>query len=317
MQRLEAGQLVSQCATLAGLLEVSGYPKPGNVHRTQDFAETRYEHFLAGSVATAPIYHLLAINGFDVIDGLVDWKDIEVGRYILLATRESLKWQTGGNVNLGVALLFSPLAAAGGAALCNDEYIDPIELRNYLSRVINSTVPVDSLNVYRAIRLAMSPKVLGKSMYMDVLDDESQKKIMDERLNLLDIFEKCADRDSICREWVSDFKIVFEIGYPNLKKYVEIYDDINKATVNTFLKILSEQPDSLIRRKKGMVAAEQVSSRAKKILEVGGASSVEGLKMLQEFDNELHNEQGVKNPGTTADLTAASIFILLMEGWRP
>jgi triphosphoribosyl-dephospho-CoA synthase len=317
MLRMEAGTIISRCATLAGLLEVSGYPKPGNVHRTQDFAETRYEHFLAAAVATAPSYNLLAIKGFDALEGLIDWRDIEIGKIILHATMESLKWQTGGNVNLGIILLFAPLAAAGGASLCNNDYVDPNKLRKHLSLVINATSSIDSVNVYKAIASATSPRVLGESMEIDVFDDSSKRKILDEGLNLLDIFRKCAARDSICSEWVSDFNIVFKIGYPHLKKFLRIYDDINKATVNTFLKILSEQPDSLISRKIGVGVAKQVSARAKDILEVGGASSIQGLKMLNEFDIELQKEQGVKNPGTTADLTAASLFILLMEGWRP
>jgi triphosphoribosyl-dephospho-CoA synthetase len=39
--------------------------------------------------------------------------------------------------------------------------------------------------------------------------------------------------------------------------------------------------------------------------------------MLWELDGELQEAGGVLNPGTTADLTAASIFVALLEGWRP
>jgi len=37
---------VSRIAELASVLEVSGYPKPGNVHRTRDFDDMVYEDFL-------------------------------------------------------------------------------------------------------------------------------------------------------------------------------------------------------------------------------------------------------------------------------
>jgi triphosphoribosyl-dephospho-CoA synthetase len=54
---------VSKCLQLALLLEVSAYPKPGNVHRNADFNDTRYEHFLASAVAVAPYFELSAKKG--------------------------------------------------------------------------------------------------------------------------------------------------------------------------------------------------------------------------------------------------------------
>ena len=43
-----------RCVNLASLLELSGWPKPGNVHRMQNFKDTRFEHFLAGIAAIQP-----------------------------------------------------------------------------------------------------------------------------------------------------------------------------------------------------------------------------------------------------------------------
>jgi triphosphoribosyl-dephospho-CoA synthetase len=43
-----------RCINLASLLEVAGWPKPGNVHRTKDFENTRFEHFLIGITAIQP-----------------------------------------------------------------------------------------------------------------------------------------------------------------------------------------------------------------------------------------------------------------------
>ena len=80
MGRHMAGDLVGRCASLAALLEVSAYPKPGNVHRTRDFPDTKYEHFLAGSVAMGPAMSGLAVRGFDAAEGRIGWEDVEVGR---------------------------------------------------------------------------------------------------------------------------------------------------------------------------------------------------------------------------------------------
>jgi triphosphoribosyl-dephospho-CoA synthase len=81
--------------------------------------------------------------------------------------------------------------------------------------------------------------------------------------------------------------------------------------------ILSQYPDSLITRKSGGAQAVEVSKKARTILEAGGASTVEGRKLLWGLDEELHGAEGGLNPGTTADLTAAALFVSLLEGWRP
>ena len=200
MRRHEAGDLVARCATLAALLEVSAYPKPGNVHRLHDLPGTSFEHFLAGSVAMDPAMRRLALGGYDARGGSASWKDVEVGTRILEATRDALNWQRGGNVNSGVVLLFAPLAAAGGSALYVDEHVGVKELREALKRVIRSTTPDDAVAVYGAIRLAVPPKVLGDVEEFDVLDEASVERIREEGLTLLDVFRRCAPRDSICLE---------------------------------------------------------------------------------------------------------------------
>jgi triphosphoribosyl-dephospho-CoA synthase len=317
LRQCEAGDLVGRCASLAALLEVSSYPKPGNVHRARDFPDTRYEHFLAGGVALGTAMRSLAMRGFDAEERKIGWEDVGVGRLAFKAVNDSLVWQGGGNVNLGVALLFSPLSAAGGAVLHDDEAIEASALRSKLKEVLHSTTPDDVVHVYEAIRLAMTPRTLGEAEELDVRDDASLERIRDEGLTLLDVFRCCAGRDSICDEWVSDFEITFEIGHPYLKESLEESVDINSSMVNTFLYILARQPDSLIARKVGQRRAAEVSERARLILDEGGSGSERGLEMLWELDRDLQEAGGKLNPGTTADMTAASIFIVLLEGWRP
>ena len=60
-----------------------------------------------------------------------------------------------------------------------------------------------------------------------------------------------------------------------------------------------------------------MSDKAREILQAGGKSSEKGTKMLWSLDEELKQEKGLLNPGTTADLTAASLLVLLLSGWRP
>jgi triphosphoribosyl-dephospho-CoA synthase len=317
MRRDRAGDYVARCASLATLLEVSAYPKPGNVHRTRDYPDTTYEHFLAGSVAMGPAMRLLALCGYDASSSSIQWEEIGVGRAVMEATTESIAWQRGGNVNLGIILLFSPLAAAAGATLYQHDEIDPLVLRKYLREVVKSTTPEDSLHLYAAINLAMTPRTLGKAEELDVSDKASKDRILSEGITPPLIFRICMDRDTICREWVTNFELTFETGLPYLKRALEDTGEVNISIVDTFLLILSETTDSLITRKSGVEKAKEVSQKAMKVLESGGAGSLKGLEMLQELDEELHAARGDLNPGTTADLTATSIFVALLEGWRP
>lgn len=318
MGKAETAELVSRCAMLAALLEVSAYPKPGNVHRTRDFPGTRYEHFLAGSIALSQAMRVLALKGFEAEERAIGWHDLEIGKNILRAVTDSLGWQSGGNVNLGVVLLFAPLAAAAGASIDEEKRADVVKLRERLGEeVLDSTTPDDAQAVYEAIRLAMTPRVLGEVEDLDVRDDSALIRIQKEGLTLKDVFKRCAERDSICREWVTDFEATFDLGYPYLVKSLGSAGDVNTAVVDTFLFILSKLPDSLIRRKRGLEWALKVSERAKLTLDEGGSGSVNGKEMLIHLDDELQGAGGDLNPGTTADLTAASLFVALLEGWRP
>jgi triphosphoribosyl-dephospho-CoA synthase len=312
----EIGDYVSRCASLAALMEVSAYPKPGNVHRTRDLPGTHFEHFLAGGVAIGPDMRELALKGRDAFSGALGWDQINVGRSVLNAVVDSLEWQRGGNVNLGIVLLFAPIAAAAGATLHESASIDVMDLRDNVEKVVGSAVSDDMVDIYKAINIAMSHETLGNVKELDITDEDSRERIKDERISPLEVFKKCAERDAICREWVTGFQMTFEVGYPKLKSSLN-KGSVNDAVINTFMYILSKYPDSLITRKSSAAQAAEVSQQAKTILEAGGASTDKGRTLLWTLDEELHEAKGVLNPGTTADLTAAAIFISLLEGWRP
>ena len=303
---------VGNCASIAALLEASAYPKPGNVHRLNDLENTSYEHFLAGSVSLGSTMGRLAERSYN----LEDWESIGLGRCIRDAVDEMFIWQNGGNIHLGVILLFAPLAAAAGATFLDKEF-DVMRLKEYTQQIISRATSRDSVDIYAAIERAMSQKNLGSTEDLDVNDQQSIKRIIKENITPLKIFELCKDRDMICHEWVTGFSTIFEKGYPHLRYRIKSGADINDATIDTFLSILTEYPDSLIQRKMGRDAAQKVSNRAREILQAGGTGTVKGKEKLWRLDEELKKEKGLLNPGTTADLTAGSLFILLLSGWRP
>ena len=308
--------VVSRCGVLAALLEVSAYPKPGNVHRLYDMPETRYEHFLAGGVAMEPHLREAAHRGYEASRGVRRWEELEMGRIIRDAVEEALRWQGGGNVNLGILLLFTPIAAAAGSTF-REGHVEIGELREALRGVLRSTTPRDAVAVYEAIQLAMGPRTLGEVEKLSVLDEGSKRRILEEGWSLLDVFRLCSEYDSICHEWISDFELTFQVGHLALRGALEEGLDVNDAVVETFLTLLAYRPDSLIRRKCGLARALEVSRMAGRVLERGGVRTEGGRRLLREMDLELRKGGGALNPGTTADLTAASIYLLLLEGWRP
>ena len=309
----EAGDYVGRCHALAGLLEVSAYPKPGNVHRLRDSIETRYEHFLAGSVATTPALRDLASRAHYASDG-GDWSSLGLGEAILQAVKEMLTWQRGGNVHLGIVLLHAPLAAAAGASY-HEDGVSSTMMRESLNEVIAAATPRDTVDIYRAIDLAMTRRTLGEVGDLDVSDESSLEIIEEDGLTPTQVFELCEDRDTICSEWVHGFTVTFEEGHRYLSHRLGEGEPVNSAIVETFLYLLSRHPDSLITRKSGVEKAKEVSGMAAQVLRRRGEPGF--MDEVRRMDEELWSGDGNLNPGTTADLTAASIFVQLLTGWRP
>lgn len=272
---------VAAAAQLACLLEVSA-EKPGNVTPTHDFADTRYEDFLRGAVAIGPA---LAHAG-----------DRPVGETILTAIRVTRRW-TPANVNLGIVLLLAPLAKA---ALTGNT-----DLRTDVGAVLRALTVEDARRAYTAIRLT-SPGGLDAEVEHDVRAEPT--------VTLCEAMAGAVERDSIAAEYLSDYAITFERGLPALATALERDADTEPAVIQTYLELLAAIPDTLIARKRGMAAARAVSERAAHIVDAGGVFTSRGRRAIAELDAELREEDNGLNPGTTADLVVATLFVALLEG---
>jgi triphosphoribosyl-dephospho-CoA synthase len=120
------------------------------------------------------------------------------------------------------------------------------------------------------------------------------------------------ERDSIAREYVTDFAITFEIAYPALCQACQAAGESDHAIVEAFLMLLARVPDTLIARKRGRAVASQVSQQAARVLDLGGALTGRGRQALADFDHSLRDVHHTLNPGTTADLIAAALFLYLL-----
>jgi len=313
--QVDVAEHVSRCLQLAVLLEVSAYPKPGNVHRTADFKETRYEHFLASAVALASGFRNAAQKGILTSQGKIKSDEVGIGELIKDAVEQVKTWQSGGNTLLGTIILLTPIAVAAGRTLAGKPF-SVFSLRKNIKKVVESTTSMDAANVYDAISVAQ-PGGLGKAPRLDVNDPSSKQKILKENITLFHVFKISSSWDSISAEWVNNYSITFDLGYPYFVKVLKETNDVNIATVHTFLKILSEVPDTLIARKLGSAKAKEVSVQAKQVLAAGALTTKEGKEKLFRFDKELRDSKHWLNPGTTADLTAAALAVAVLDGYRP
>ncbi len=307
---------IRMCGELACLLEVSATPKPGNVHRFQDFAEIRYEDFLASSVSLGVWLEELAMKGMLLKDDKISWQQIELGKTIKEAVKQSNFFHQRSNTNLGIILLLSPLSVAAGLTIPEKDPICNLDLlqKNALDVMKNTTVE-DSILVSEAIASA-SPGGLGKVDQYDITESSLEEELRSDDINLLQLMDICQERDNICFELALGYPITIKTGMAALKWSLAIRNDINLAIIDAYLAILSNYPDTLIIRKFGDEIAQRISKRATDIINVGGALTLEGRRELEELDIELREAEENINPGTTADIIASTIFVYLLSGGK-
>lgn len=310
---------IATSAQLACLLEVAATPKPGNVHRLADFKDTRFEHFLASASAIHPQARGAAARGYRAGLGRLPFGEIRVGGYILDAVEATRRWQRGGNTNLGALSLIIPLSAGAGLALSTQKRAAPPTLRRNVWRVMEATTARDAVAFYQAVQRSGAGGLEGGEGLgdLDVTKPSSPSAVRRRGMSLSEVMRLCSKRDRVCGEWVTGMAVTFEVGYPTLKAAISGIGDINSAIIQTYLTILAQFPDSLITRRMGEETAKAVSTRAKNILEAGGMMEEGGRRKIIKMDKELRAQGNALNPGTTADLTASSIMVALLEGYRP
>ena len=267
---------VGQCATLACLLEATA-PKPGNVHRGADFADMTYFDLVASGIAIAP--------------AMEDAANTPLGMTILTAIQATRSVVTT-NTNLGIVLLLAPLATAQEMSAAN------------VQSVLAATDLQDARNVYAAIRLA-KPGGMGEQLAEDVATEPS--------VPLIETMRLASEKDTIARQYVSSLADVFEIA-DWLADESNAARSLDAAIVRTQLRVLAKIPDSLIMRKCGATVAQEASDRAADVLSQGRADDEAYEEGLAGLDFWMRASKNHRNPGTTADLITAALFVLLRQG---
>ncbi|MEX6506624.1 triphosphoribosyl-dephospho-CoA synthase [Jiella sp. M17.18] len=259
--------------------------KPGNVHRFAAGHGMDVALFEASAVAAAP--HIADPN-------------IPVGTRILRATEAS--WAAVGlNTNLGIVLLCAPLAAAAEHAAAKGLPIGPARLHEAVRAVLSGLGPTDARDAFAAIARA-SPGGLGDADEHDVRQPPA--------IGLVGAMRLAAGRDLVARQYSDGFAEIFGVGLPALDsgaRLPERPEGLGPA-LDCFLEFATRFPDSHIGRKYGPDVAEAVRREfmqfAKRLKMKG--NSPEAATLALNFDGELKRRR--INPGTSADLTVASLF---------
>lgn len=255
--------------------------KPGNVHRFADGHRMTIADFEKSAAAAAPI---------------IGNAKFGVGERILKAV-EATRKVAGQNTNLGILLLAAPLATAALGRKGGD-------LRTRVLSVLEGLSLKDAKDAYKAIRAA-APGGLGAVPAHDVAAEP--------KVTLLEAMRAAETRDRIAFNYANGFADIFGLGLPWLAQARERWGPSPFATTRLYLGFLAHVPDTLIERKFGADVAASVLEEARP-LEAGllECSLPEDLTgPLMAFDTAL-KERGL-NPGTSADLTVATLFAAGLE----
>ena len=266
--------------------------KPGNVSRASAGHGMQADMFIASAqAAVGPLFQPGARVG-ERIEAAVD-----------------ASWAVAGcNTNLGILLLCAPIALAVER---RPEASSPAALRAVIEDVLADLDPLDSQAAYRAIARAR-PGGLGSAPSEDVREPPT--------VDLRAAMTLAAHRDSVARQYRDGHADLFDIGLPALRALDKglslaapsasgLFDAPTVAAVQRlYLALLGRFADSHIVRIHGDAVAHIVMTAAQawQALARGGRELDTDLEFA-DWDASLKAQR--INPGTTADLTVATLLV--------
>ena len=248
--------------------------KPGNVHVFSDGHGMTSDQFLTSSrVSSGPLTDPGLGLGARI-------------REAVHATRKAVAT----NTNLGILLLAGPLARAaempGGS------------LRGNVGAVLQAVDPEDTKSVFEAITLA-APGGLGKAEN-DVREAP--------KVTLLQAMREASGRDMVARQYANDFDDVFTVGVRTLELALSRGETGMWPVIFVYMAFFAEFTDSHVARRHGGRIAHQLRDEAAiaNLALHATTDETSRLRLLTTFDRQLKARK--INPGTSADLTVASVF---------
>lgn len=269
-----------EAARLACLLEVTAR-KPGNVHRFADFEDASYFDFVLSAGVISD--RLRAGAATHATPGT-----------IILDVVRGLSAVTQTNTYLGTTLLLVPLA------------LTPVDnLRDGIADVLGALTIDDARHAYEAIRIARAGG-LGSVGSADIAQEPM--------VTLLEAMRLAADRDLIAQQYASNFATIFDFALPQLEQRIATGEPLELSIIDLHLMLMSRFPDSLIARKCGLEVARDSAAKAAEVLAAGWPTTEMSHIAFTRLDAWLRADGHRRNPGTSADLVAATLYSALVKG---
>lgn len=267
---------IAEAYRLACLDELRA-PKAGNVH---DFG--------AGHGMTVSDFEVSA----EVTKAWIARSGAPVGERVrgaIAATRAAV----GCNTNLGIVLMSAPIAAAA-------EREGADNLRPAVQRVLQGLDVADADAVFEAIVTA-SPAGLGEAPENDVRAPAT--------VTLLEAMRSAESRDRIAWNYAHGLADVFDIGIPAFGRALAAWDDWLWATAAVHFAVMAAFPDTHIFRQHGAEAAAAAQTEAAAIHAALAAARDPAPLMDDVLALDRRLKERGHNPGTSADLTVATVFL--------
>lgn len=253
--------------------------KAGNVHPHAAFQDMEWSDFMAAATAIG-----LAL------DAKVQ---ASLGEAVFACTQAMLD-AVKVNTSLGTILLLVPLAQ-----------LDPhanwtrAAAQQHLEDLLQRTTPEDATAIYASIRL-VQPGGLGSSPSRDIHDTPPA--------SILEAMQIAAEWDDVAWQYVHRFEHVFALA-DQIDAACHAGWNLGDAVRKTQAEFLATRPDSLVVRKHGLELGRLVMTRAQEVLAAGPYASPAYEAAWTDWDDWLRDPRQRKNPGTTADLIAAALFV--------
>lgn len=256
--------------------------KPGNVHVFADGHGMTVHDFIESAHVSADI---------------IVRPDLTLGERIFYAT-EATRRAVGQNTNLGILLLCVPILLAAQQAEQGQSLVHKMQ-----HTLLGLTVS-DAEYVSRAIVLA-NPGGLGKAAQYDV----HETPVVD----LLTMMRSAQDKDLIAWQYANGFVTITEFGLAHYASAMMQWANPAWSATALYLAFVACYPDTHVIRKYGAAFAEQLRQEAlsyEAMLRMAENPKLVQKKLL-DWDASL-KQRGI-NPGTSADLTVATILLSLFN----
>ncbi|EMI21783.1 triphosphoribosyl-dephospho-CoA protein [Rhodopirellula maiorica SM1] len=250
-------------------------PKAGNVYPGRSFSNLNYADFIAAAEIAAEAFSMPGRHFSESVLGAV----------------RQTKLAVGSNVNLGILLLIGPIAEVAHRDIHAD-------LQAAVASLLEGQNEDDAACIFAAIRDANAGG-LGEADELDVRDAATSGS------DLIAAMRLAAHRDAVAYQYANGFKDLFGRIVPLVENAIQANGAILGGVADAHIDLLAQHPDTLIARKCGVEVAMAVQQRASKLDKSDSVA-------LRDFDAYLRSDGNRLNPGTTADLIAAALFVLLV-----